>query len=489
MSPSFRTVRWFRTINLVLQAVLFLTFVAGLNYVAKNRPWRYDLTKERKFSLSPETLSYLRNLERPVHVFVTRGEDATPPEVKGLLEEFVHATRNRDVGQIKLESLDIYQNRRRAEELGIDTADRIVLLSGDKRRIVRLDELYGVKGGERKTFRGEEAITAAVLDVSSASRKKIYFLVGHGESTLRRSEPERALSSARDELTLRNFDVDEIDLSAARQVPADAALMVAVAPEGRYSPLEQELLRQYLATNAGRLILFLAPGMTASDLGLDDLLLDWGVLVHDDIVWDTGTENIAENGDLVVRAFADHPMTKTLLDYGWKLQLGATRTVMPDPGRSLGSGLTTVAIAASSKTAWGERNYRRHEFVYNPGIDTRPFRLVEPPDRLPLIVASERVGVRDNLPFSVRGGKLLVFGTGDMISNRRFDGANRVLFLNAVNWMVDRDVQLSVPPRAVERFHLSLSAADFTQLRYALLFVLPGAALLLGLLVYWTRRA
>ena len=31
---SFRTARWLRTINLVLQAVLFLTFFAGLNYLA-----------------------------------------------------------------------------------------------------------------------------------------------------------------------------------------------------------------------------------------------------------------------------------------------------------------------------------------------------------------------------------------------------------------------------------------------------------------------
>jgi hypothetical protein len=40
----------------------------------------------------------------------------------------------------------------------------------------------------------------------------------------------------------------------------------------------------------------------------------------------------------------------------------------------------------------------------------------------------------------------------------------------------------------VERFQLTLSAADFSRLRYTLLLALPGAALLLGLLVYWTRR-
>lgn len=489
MRESFRSVRWFRTINLVLQAVLFLTLFGGLNYVAKNYPLRFDLTQHRKFSLSPETLSYLKTLDRPVRIVLTRAEEDNPPEVKGILEEFAYATANRDVGRIRIETLDIYQNRRLSEELGITTAGLVVMLSGDKRRVVEIEELYGRKDGKRETFRAEQVLTAAILDVSSLGRKKIYFLVGHGESRLAETGARRGLSAVRDELTMRNFEVDEIDLAVTRQIPADASLLVAVAPEGKYSAIEQEMLRQYLAADAGRLLLFLAPGLTTGALGLDDLLLDWGVLVHDDIIVDTGRENMTETGDLMIFAFAQHPMTKTLLDYGWKLQLGASRTVMPDPGRSLGSGLNTVSIAASSTTAWGERGYRRGEFAYTAGVDTRPLRLIEPPDRLPMIVASERLAVRDNLPFSVRGGKLVVFGTGDMIANGRFDGANRTLFLNAVNWTVDRDIQLSVPPRAVERFHLSLSAADFTQLRYALLLILPGAALLLGLLVYWTRRA
>ena len=488
-SPSFRTVRWLRTINLVLQAVLFLTFFGGLNYVARNHAWRFDLTKQRKFSLSPETLSYLRNLERPVHVVVARSEDDVGPEVKGILQEFVYATEARETGRITVETIDIYQNRRRSEELGIDTAGRVVLLAGDKRRVVNLSELYGVKGSQRETFRGEQVLTAAILDVASLGRKKIYFLVGHGELRLSDTEARRGLSAVKDELVLRNFDVDEIDLGVTRKVPDDAALLVAVAPQGRYSPVEQELLRQYLSANAGRVVLFLAPGIPTSGLGLDDLLLDWGMLVHDDLIWDTGRENITENGDLMIYAFTPHPITRTLLDYGWKLQLGTARTVMPDPGRSLGGGLNTVAIAATSTTAWGERSYRRGEFKYDAGIDTRPLRLIEPPDRLPLIVASERLAVRDNLPFSVRGGKLVVFGTGDMIANSRFDSANRAVFLNTVNWTVDRDVQLNVPPRAVERFHLSLSAADFTRMRYALLLVLPAGALLLGIVVYWTRRA
>ena len=486
---SFRAARWLRTLNLVLQAVLVISFFGGLNYVAKNHAWRFDLTRQGKFSLSAETLSYIKNLERPVHVVITLSPENDNPEVKGLIDEYVYATQGRPVGRITKETLDVYQGRRRAEELGVNQAGIIVLLSGDKHRFVTIDEFYSFKDKKRDAFHGEQVLTAAILDVSTVGRKKIYFLSGHGELRIDNTDAQFGLSTVRDELKVRNFEIDMLDLTAVRRIPDDAALLVAVAPENAFLPIQQEVLRQYLGNRAGRMILFLRIGKSTAALGLDELLLDdWGVLVHNDIIIDP--ENMAENGDLIVRALAEtHPITKSLVDIGTlALRLGMARTVWPDPGRTLGGGLNTVTLAATSENAWGERSGGTTP-RFDRGVDTRQIAGLDPPNRLGVIVASERLAVRDNLPFSVRGGKLVVFGTGDLITNGRIDAASMRLMLNAVNWAVDRDHALAIPPRTIERFHVALSASDFTRLRYTLLLGLPGAALLLGLLVYWTRRA
>ena len=488
---SFRAVRWLRTLNLVLQAVLVLTFFGGLNYVAKNHAWRFDLTQQRKFSLSAETLSYINNLQRPVHIIVTLSPDHDNPEVKGLIDEYVYATESRTAGRITKETLDVYQNRRRSEELGVDQAGILVLLSGDKRRVVTIDELYTFKEKKRNAFRGEQVLTAAMLDVSTLGREKIYFLTGHGELRIDNADAQVGLSTVRNQLKLRNYDVEALDLTAVRRIPADAALLVIVAPQNTFTRAELEVIRQYLGTNAGRMILFLSAGKDTKMLGLEDLLLDWGILAHNDIVFDP--ENMSENFELLVRAWAPaHPITKSLIDIGsMPLRFGIARTVVPDPGRPSGSGLNTVTLAATAPNAWGERGGQQPGTLprFDPGIDTRPIAGMDPPDRLGLAVASERLAVRDNLPFSVRGGKLVVFGTGDLISNGRIDEASLHILLNTVNWSVDRDHALAIPPRPIERFHLALTATDFTRLRYALLLVLPGSALLLGVLVYWTRRA
>ena len=109
----------------------------------------------------------------------------------------------------------------------------------------------------------------------------------------------------------------------------------------------------------------------------------------------------------------------------------------PDPGRTTGGGLTVSPIAATSPAAWGETAYTRPPPTRDLA-DIRPMKGIAPEDRLSVAIASERVSVRDNLPFSIRGGRLVVFGTADMVSNNRLGySGNFDAFLGAVNWTVD----------------------------------------------------
>ena len=121
--------------------------------------------------------------------------------------------------------------------------------------------------------------------------------------------------------------------------------------------------------------------------------------------------------------------------------------------------------------------------------DIRGLPQIEPKNALALIIAAERAQPRGNLPYSVPNGRLVVFGSADFATNNGFLAAgNQNIVLNAVNWAIGRE-QLNVPARPVERFKLALNAEELVRLRYSLLFLVPGAAALLGLIVYWTRRA
>jgi hypothetical protein len=487
---SFASARRRRTAHLIAQAVLILTFVAGLNFLATRHAWRIDLSRHARHSLSPETRSYLRDLPAPVHIVVTFTDDTTEDaiaaayrDVRVLLRDYAEASAALNpAAPVTHEFLDPYKNRAAALRLGIQDANTIVVRSGANTRVVEFSALYRMKDREKVGFLGEQAVTAAILDVTRPGRDLIGFIAGHGELDPTDTDPARGLSLLADELKVRNFDVAIIDLAqpAQRELASRAAALVIAAPQGSYSPDEQEFLRRHLSTSAGRVLALLNP---SHPHGLDDLLYDWGVLADDVVIVDPSAEGRTDNGDLVLYpSAAGHPIVSFLYDNKIALRFGPSRAVRADPGRSLDTSLSVLELVGASPSAWGERAYRqRGPATFDPASDLPP--------RLAAGTASERATPRGQLPFTVRGGRLVVFGDGDWLANARLAaGGNLSLALSSLNWLVDRDTQLQLPPRPVEKFQLSLTTAQLGRLRLTLLLALPAATALLGLLVYWNRR-
>lgn len=485
---SFRAARWIRFINLILQALLFLSLFAGLNYIALNHAWRFDLTSNRRHSLSPETRSYLERLEHTVRIYVTIANDGADTElsqayrdITGLLREYGYATRNNAHGKVEVRTIDIFQNRREAETLGLDQPNQVVLISDNHRRVLTLGDFYTTRSMQREAFRGESVLTAAILDVSNPDKKRIYFLSGHGEMSPDDVTPLRGLSQLRDELRQRNYDVESLDLSLTHRIPDDAALVIIAGQQGRVQPFEEELLRNYLQTRAGRIILMIDPGRPH---GLENLLFDWGVIVYDNLIVDPNPSSMTEAGDLRLWHFARDPgshITDQIIDNSLFPFFGFSRVVSEDLGRSPDDGLSVRKLIVTSDAAWGETSYRlRVPAEYTPGQDLK--------GALGVMVISERLKPA-NLPLSVKGGRLAVFGSADVVTNKRiFNPGNLNLFLATVNWAVDRDTLLNIPVRPIQRFQLALGAEELSRLRLGLLLGLPGLAALLGLAVYWTRR-
>lgn len=491
---TFAFARWTRTLNLVLQAFLLLTFFGGLNYLALNYGWRWDLTNHRRHTLSEETQAYLRSLEQPVKLVITtniNSSDSTANqayrEIRGLLREYKTATESKPGGKVLIEELDVYRNQLRAEALGIDNNHIVVAICNERTTVIPWSDFYEAREGVTVAFKGEQVVTSAILSVSNPVRPKIYFLAGHGEMRPSDVNAAHGLSVLADELRKRNLQVESIDLTMQKEVPDDSDLLVIAAPQGRFDPFEVELLRRYLTERAGRIVAMLPP---ARPHGLDDLLYDWGLVADDVLVLDTDPANFTEAGELRINAFLPHPITQSLIDNQYAAYLGNTRVVRPDPGRPLDNALRVEVIGATAETAWGESDYRATNASYDPRFDLKGLAGFEPKNRLGVIVASERVTPPKDLPFSVRGGRLVLFGNANFAANARIVArGNLTLAINAIEWCIDRDVQINTVPRPIERYQINLSKADLSKLRISLLVILPGLAALFGVVVYWTRRS
>jgi hypothetical protein len=214
---------------------------------------------------------------------------------------------------------------------------------------------------------------------------------------------------------------------------------------------------------------------------LDDLLFDWGLLADDALLVETDPNTLLEGGDLVLRRFARHPITQTLIDNNIPLVTGLARSIRADPGRPLDDALVVTELIASSEASWGERTYLASgSMSFDPQIDLAgPVRVAS--------VSERRVDSR--LGISIPGGRVVAIGSSDFVSNNRIGaGGNLTFILNSIHWALDRESLLSIPARSVTPITIALSQEQLTYARFGIWLGPPVLVGMFGLMVFIARR-
>ena len=485
---EYRVARRFRVANRIVQIILGLCLVASLNYLAAKYFTRIDLTQSGTYSLAPESKAHIRALEEPVSIIVTIPNDPEVAELKQihqhlrkLLREYEAEGMKEGKAYINIEFLDIYQQRKRAQDLSNKyklTQENIILIAmGERTREIRQAELYEVADNQITGFRGEKVITSAIIDVSAKDEDKIYFLVGHGEMRLEDVDPLRGLSQLEAFLRERNYILATLDLAVEENVPLDADLIVVPSPQAGLLSEEVEKLRRYMSERNGRMMVLIDPGRRH---GMEELFYDWGVLADDMLVEDIGPDFRAQGGDLIIRRFAAHPITKLLVDYQVTALFGRPRPMRTDPGSLKDPRLKVTQIMGTSDQSWAESDYRTED----------PIKFDEERDLkgpIPIATVSTRTA-GTGLGINIPGGRFVAFGNSDFITNNRLRAfGNRTLFFNSMNWALAKNSMLNIATRPLESYQVVMSKRDLnrTLVYYA---ILPSATALLGLLIYLIRR-
>lgn len=492
---NFKFVRKIRALNLALQIFLVATLFLGLNYIAGRHFLKFDLSENYANSLSPESVAHIKNLKKPVEIFMTmqpiRGAadassnaetDAIIKEISRLLATYEYESDNGSRRMIKFVSVDPIVSKKMGDELamrfGSDIENSVIIACGDKNKKLVLSDFYDSFGEKDSKFKGEQAVSSAILSVSSDKVNKIYFLKGHGELNAAATDPNRGLSEFSNALALRGFKLDILDLSQKNSIPEDADMIIIAAPQTAFLPREVDEIRNYLLKRNGRLVVFLGLGKIGA---LEDVFFDWGIRADDMLVVDT-TEYESSTGDIVARLYPQkpHEIVRYLVDLGLPVQFGSVRPVREDMGAPIDGSLTLSTLIGSSPTSWAQRAYRGGAPAkYNDMTDLK--------GPVPLAMVASRKG-RSDLGLDIPGGRIAVFGDESFITNSRLNAlGNSKLALNTINWMFDDNTSLNIAPRKAARYSLTLSRGDINGLAWRFC-LLPVGVLLAGFITYLLRR-
>ncbi len=410
-------------------------------------------------SLSDQSVKLVRGLDREVRAVSFHSGDARVP-VRDLLDRYAYESDRFSVEyhdpNTRPDLVEKYELQRGGLERG-----QLVLEIDDE--VVKIEEV------------SESRVTNSILRLVRSDDKNVYFVVGHNERAIEGVGADEPVGykSAADALANENYNVEALLLAAAGEVPDDADVVILAGPTQVLNPVEERALARYI--EGGGAVLAAVDPRANTNLG--ELLATWGVELGDDIVID---QVQSYQNPLVPFAgvySVSHPITNEMREY----------TLFPEVRSLKANAPGLSAIISTSETAWAERNL---ELLVAEGR----FELDGDDLKGPVAVAiagtpavETEAAPEGSAPPEPR---LVVFGDADFAANHAIDAVrNRDLFVNSVNWLIGDVESISIRPNTPRASRVLLSNAEFNLLRPLALFVIPEVLMIIGVVVWWRRRA
>ncbi|MBI3313373.1 MAG: GldG family protein [Candidatus Omnitrophica bacterium] len=404
-----------RTQILFVSLILLLTFLMMMAMASRfNQRW--DLTREKVYSLSGPTVKLLGELATgalEVLAFYPQ-EDPARKDFEIFLKEC--AIKHPD---FKYRFYDPDRVPRLARELKVKDIYTVILrFQGRQEVIVRPDE---------------ENFSTALLRLAHPKNIQICFVTGHDEAGLAH-EDRNGLRFFRDSLERNNYTVHEIILSRD-QVPAPCQVIVVPGPHREFDQGEWEALKR--AFGEGKGIFFLIDPMDpGAGLAFNQFIQDFGVTLGSDVIVDKMSRMVG--GDFLVplinQYVSEHPITA---DFQSTTFFPVARSV--HPSTELRPGLEVVPLAFTSTESWAESDLKSLETgnaAFEVGGDI--------PGPICVAVAVEAVSQRPAAPapqpLSIGpgevGGRMVVVGDSDFITNAYLDlSGNELLAMEIIHWL------------------------------------------------------
>src|SRR6058998_74520 len=308
-------------LNVVVQVVLILFLAAMVNSLAFKHYKRWDFSRDQKYALSDKTKRFLDTLKGKMRVTVFFSPN-TPitADVQNLLTEYQYAGK----GKIDIEHIDPERNLSRAKELfdkyKVVTDESLLVLDYEGRnKTVKASEMADIdqsgmalgEGPRVAAFKGEQAITSAMIDLVEGKKKTLGYITGHKEPPL--SEATSPISVLKTFIENENIKFQELNLLDLDAIPPDVKAVMIIGPQYDFSGREMKLLRDFW-DKQGRIVLLVDP--SAQTPKLRAFVNALGIKVNDDrlmVFVRTGIEELALTRD--VRAyFLDTAITRRLAD-------------------------------------------------------------------------------------------------------------------------------------------------------------------------------
>ncbi len=271
--------------------VAFVCAVVALNvflgYMTKRYVWEIDMTSEKLFEISEDTKEVIDDL--PMDVMITvLADETTYRDSTQLLSNIYEILQRYEAlgnGKITVRYLDPNLNPQifdKYNTLGDLSANYIIVESALRNTYMAPTSLYNMKTDQESNvtyyvgLRAEQALTSALIFVTSESVNTAAYIRGHGESYYM-DETDSLLKTM-------NYDVTDVVL-ATEDIPENISMIIISSPDTDYSAEEIDKLDKYFK-RGGDAIVSLTPQTSEELTNLNMLFEEWGIKYDKEIILD-----------------------------------------------------------------------------------------------------------------------------------------------------------------------------------------------------------
>ena len=498
VASSLRALRVRTAINVALQIALATLIVLMLNYLSFNRFGRWDLSRNGKYALSGLTRKFLGSLKKEVKIYVFFSSTATKSpgaelynDVENLLKEYEYAGKR----HVRMETIDPYRDITRARELQekfrFGSNDNIIILDCDGRqKTIRAVDLADYGSSEMfddnqvpeiKSFKGEQVLTGALIELTQDKTPKLGLIVGHRELFSDSTD----LNRFRELVEGAHLQLQEVSLSGMERIPTDYAAVILAGPEYDLSTQEISLLRRYWKEDGRLFILLNGRAQTPT---LDTFLNELGLHPDVDLIVTRAKTGIQEESitlDVYAQMLGSAPFLKSLSQVLAYFP-GGSRSIGIDEQRLKQLGFrASKMLTPAIPDYWGEKDDFLHSNAnptFHPGTDLSS----------PLFLgwALEKGSIEDQRVQVRSSSRLVLIGNVDFIRDESLTRAapNVDFLLLCVNWLTDREQLLAIAPKAPHPYMLDLAPIQMERILFLTVIGIPLLVAFLGTAIWAVRR-
>ena len=464
------------TKNRLKSVGITIVLLLVLNTIGSFFFYRFDLTKDKRYTLSPTSLHILEQVKNPLYIKVyMQGElpsefKRLQTETRQMLEEFQGYNSNIvfefiDPLEDEATSMDnikeLYRKGLTPINISVDDKGKqsqamvfpwaIAVYDNNEVNIPLLKNIMGASTTDKvigSVQHLEYSIADALNKITTTKQKKIAIIKGNGE--LHEAYIAKFLLQTKESYHIGPFTLDSVAKQPVNTLEAlkKYDLAIIAKPTEAFSESEKQVLDQYIV-NGGKTIwlvdqvvaemdsLYNPTGSTLAfprDLNLNDFFFKYGVRIYPDLVKD-------EQGSPIKLASGEQGSATQFHDFNWKFaplvhpqsnhpivkNLGGIKFDFANAIDTLKNGIKKTVLLQSSQ--YSKRIGTPSEINLNSvNEETSPANYLNK-GTIPLAVLLEgnfhsmfenRVLAFDQNHFQAKGkhGKMIVISDGDVIKNQ-----------------------------------------------------------------------